>query len=81
MSKKNVTKNQKEAALLSWMRFFSATTEEEFEKAAEGNPDVAEAYEVLKELSADPEIRRRAEAREKELKDMRKSRWGHLKDD
>ncbi|MDR2893741.1 MAG: Rpn family recombination-promoting nuclease/putative transposase [Deltaproteobacteria bacterium] len=54
----------------NWMRFFSATTEEDFMNAALTSPAINEAWGVIKVLSGDERARALAEAREKHLMDM-----------
>ncbi|GHU06103.1 hypothetical protein FACS1894158_11490 [Betaproteobacteria bacterium] len=44
-----------------WMRFFSATTEEDFMQAAQNNPAIAKAWGVIKVLSGDERARALAE--------------------
>lgn len=55
--------------ILSWMRFFSGKTREEFEHMAKTNEYLDEAYQELIQLSADEKKRLEYEAREKALKD------------
>jgi predicted transposase/invertase (TIGR01784 family) len=52
------------------MRFFSATTEEDFMNAAQTNPAIKEAWGVIKVLSGDERNRALAEAREKARMDL-----------
>jgi predicted transposase/invertase (TIGR01784 family) len=56
--------------LSAWMRFFRAREEEDFEMLAQTNPAIAEAWGVIKHLSADESARMIAEAREKAYRDM-----------
>ncbi|MDR1242740.1 MAG: Rpn family recombination-promoting nuclease/putative transposase [Deltaproteobacteria bacterium] len=56
--------------LSEWMRFFRAREKEDFEMLAQTNPAIAEAWGVIKHLSADESIRMLAEAREKAHRDM-----------
>jgi predicted transposase/invertase (TIGR01784 family) len=56
--------------LSNWMRFFAAKTEEDFMAVSQTNPAIAEAWGVIKYLSADESARMIAEAREKGRKDM-----------
>jgi predicted transposase/invertase (TIGR01784 family) len=56
--------------LSGWMRFFRAREEEDFEMLAQTNPAIAEAWGVIKHLSADESVRMIAEAREKAHRDM-----------
>jgi predicted transposase/invertase (TIGR01784 family) len=54
----------------NWMRFFAAEEEEEFEMLAQTNPAIAEAWGVIKHLSADESARLIAESREKARMDI-----------
>jgi predicted transposase/invertase (TIGR01784 family) len=56
--------------LSAWMRFFRAREEEDFEMLSQTNPAIAEAWGVIKHLSADESARMIAEAREKAHRDM-----------
>jgi predicted transposase/invertase (TIGR01784 family) len=56
--------------LSNWLRFFSATTEEDFMDVAQTSPAINEAWGVIKVLSGDERARALAEAREKHLMDM-----------
>ena len=56
--------------LSNWVRFFAATTEEDFMALAQTNPAIAEAWGVIKHLSADESTRMIAESREKARMDM-----------
>lgn len=58
-----------ETELLEWARFFGAEKKEEFEKMAEKNEYIHEAYETLQEISADEKKRLQYEARHKAIKD------------
>jgi predicted transposase/invertase (TIGR01784 family) len=51
--------------LSEWMRFFRAREEEEFMDIAQSNPAIAEAWGMIKVLSADERARALAESREK----------------
>jgi predicted transposase/invertase (TIGR01784 family) len=53
-----------------WMRFFAAQKKEEFEMLAQSNPAIAEAWSVIKRLSADDSARMIAESRDKALRDF-----------
>lgn len=53
-----------------WLRFFRATTEEDFMTAAQNNPAINEAWGVIKVLSGDERNRALAEAREKARMDL-----------
>jgi predicted transposase/invertase (TIGR01784 family) len=59
-----------ESLLSNWMRFFAAKTEEDFMTIAQTSPAIAEAWGVVKRLSADESARMTAESREKARKDM-----------
>jgi predicted transposase/invertase (TIGR01784 family) len=52
------------------MRFFSATTEEDFMQLAQTNPAINEAWGVIKVLSGDERSRALAEAKEKARMDL-----------
>ena len=54
----------------NWLRFFAAKTEEEFMSVSQTNPAIAEAWGVIKVLSADEEARLLAESREKARMDF-----------
>jgi predicted transposase/invertase (TIGR01784 family) len=56
--------------LSNWLRFFAATTEEDFMAVSQTNPAIAEAWGVIKHLSADESARMIAESREKGRMDM-----------
>ena len=58
-----------EPAILKWMRFLSGKKKEDFEKMAEKDSYINEAYEVLKKLSADDQKRLEYEARQKAIRD------------
>lgn len=49
--------DQNESGIIQWMRFFNGEKREDFEKMADQNEYMGEAYECLKKLSAD-EIKR-----------------------
>lgn len=55
--------------ILSWMRFFSGKSRDEFEHMAKTNEYWDEAYQELIQLSADEKKKLEYEAREKALKD------------
>ena len=61
--------NQNETEIIQWMRFFNGEKKEDFEKVAEHNEYVGEAYDCLKQLSADEVTRLRYEWRQKCLLD------------
>jgi predicted transposase/invertase (TIGR01784 family) len=56
--------------LSNWLRFFAATTEEDFMALSQTSPAIAEAWGVIKHLSADESARMIAESREKARMDM-----------
>ena len=57
--------------LYDWAKFIAAETEEEFEMAAQTNPQVRRAVVKLRELSADEKARDMVERREKGERDFR----------
>lgn len=61
--------DQNETGLIRWMRFLGGKTRKEFEKMAEQDEYIGEAYEVLKHLSADEKKKIEYEAREKAIRD------------
>ena len=56
--------------LSNWLKFFAAKTEEEFMSISQTNPAIAEAWGVIKVLSADEEARLLAESRDKARMDF-----------
>nr|WP_288556436.1 Rpn family recombination-promoting nuclease/putative transposase [uncultured Mediterraneibacter sp.] len=60
-------KNEK--GVIRWMRFLRAKSRKEFEKMAEKDEYIQEAYEELKRMSADEKKRQEYEAREKAIRD------------
>lgn len=64
LSELSDTERRDAGALLSWGRLFAARTPEELSEAAMKDPAVSKARDILQRLSADPEARRLAEARE-----------------
>lgn len=56
--------------LSNWLKFFAAKTQEEFMTVSEKSPAIAQAYGILKTLSADEEARLLAESREKGRRDI-----------
>lgn len=60
-------KNEKD--IICWMRFLRAKSRKEFEKMAERDEYIQEAYEALKRMSADEKKRLEYETREKALRD------------
>lgn len=67
--KKLPKEEQNETGIIRWMRFFKAKERKEFEKMAQKDPYIQEAYEVLKYISADEKKRLEYEAREKAIRD------------
>jgi predicted transposase/invertase (TIGR01784 family) len=59
-----------QSRLADWLRFFAAREEEAFTMLAQTNPAMAEAWGVIKRLSADESARMIAESREKALMDF-----------
>ena len=58
-----------ETDLMQWMRFLGGKKREDFEKMAEKNPDMKEAYDMLDRMSADERKRLEYEERQKLLRD------------
>ena len=67
--KKLPEEHLEEPLLIKWMRFLAANRKEDFEKMAEQDQYIGEAYETLKKLSADETKRLEYEARQKALRD------------
>ena len=67
---------QNEAGIIRWMRFLGAKSRREFEKMAEKDSYMEEAYEMLKHMSADEKKRLEYEAREKALRDYHSQMQG-----
>ena len=68
--RKGLPPEQKEEPLIiKWMRFLAAESREDFEKMAEEDTYINEAYEVLQKLSADERKRLEYEARQKAILD------------
>ncbi|MCD7764228.1 MAG: Rpn family recombination-promoting nuclease/putative transposase [Lachnospiraceae bacterium] len=55
--------------IISWMRFFNGKRKEDFQKMADTNEYIGEAYDTLVKLSADEQKRLEYEAREKAIRD------------
>ncbi len=55
--------------IITWMKFFSGKSKEEFERMAKTNEYVDEAYQALMKLSADERKKLEYEAREKAVRD------------
>jgi predicted transposase/invertase (TIGR01784 family) len=68
-----------QSCLSDWIRFFAAREEEEFTMLAQRSPAIAEAWGVLKVLSADEEARLLAESREKARMDFEDRMDGALR--
>ena len=62
-------KQKSETDLMQWMRFLNGKRREDFEKMAEEDTYINEAYEVLQKLSADERKRLEYEARQKAILD------------
>lgn len=58
-----------ETDLMQWMRFLGGKSREDFEKMAEKNPEMKEAYDMLDRMSADERKRLEYEERQKLLRD------------
>ena len=67
--KKLPPEEQNENGLLNWTRFLNGKCREDFEKMAEKDEYIDEAYELLKKMSADERKRLAYEAREKAVRD------------
>lgn len=67
--KKLPLEQKNELLVVKWMRFLSAERREDFEKMAEEDTYINEAYEVLQKLSADERKRLEYEARQKAILD------------
>ncbi len=67
--KKLPPEQKEEPPVVKWMRFLSAEKKEDFEKMAEEDTYINEAYEVLQKLSADERKRLEYEARQKAILD------------
>ena len=67
--KKLPPEQKDEPLVVKWMRFLSAERKEDFEKMAEEDTYINEAYEVLQKLSADERKRLEYEARQKAILD------------
>ena len=62
--------------LYNWLSIFTAKTREEFDMAAKTSPEIAQAVDVIMELSEDERTRLLAEAREKYRRDE-VARWDY----
>ena len=67
--KKLTAKAEHEETIISWMRFLSGKSREEFEAMARSDEYMEEAYDALKKLSADDRAKLEYEAREKAIRD------------
>lgn len=67
-----------EPLLIQWMRFFSATRKEEFEKMAKKDSYINDAYNALQKISADDLKRLEYEARQKALLDHNSQVTGYF---
>lgn len=67
--KKLAAKSEHEENIISWMRFLSGKSREEFEVMAKSDEYMEEAYDALKKLSADDRAKLEYEAREKAIRD------------
>ena len=67
--KKLPPEEQNENGLLKWTRFLNGKCREDFEKMAEKDEYIDEAYELLKKMSEDDRKRLEYEAREKAVRD------------
>ena len=61
-------------ALLLWVKFLTAETEEELEMVAKEDPYIQRAYERLKIISQDDKKRMEYEAREKAIRALKENR-------
>lgn len=55
--------------LLQWAKFLNGKREEDFKEMAEKNEYINEAYQILKNISADDQKRYEYESREKAIRD------------
>ena len=67
---------QDEAGIIRWMCFLGAKSRRKFEKMAEKNSYMEEAYEMLKHMSVDEKKRLEYEAREKAIRDYHSQMQG-----
>ena len=67
---------QDEAGIIRWMRFLGAKSRRKFEKMAEKDSYMEEAYEMLKHMSVDENKRLEYEAREKAIRDYHSQMQG-----
>ena len=69
-------KGKKAEQLFYWMRLFKAEREEEIKMLATKIPEIEEAYEVMKRLSSDEEVRLLYDSREKAIRDEHARLYG-----
>ena len=67
---------QDETGIIRWMRFLGAKSRRKFEKMAEKDSYMEEAYEMLKHMSVDEKKRLEYEAREKAIRDYHSQMQG-----
>ena len=72
---------QDEAGIIRWMRFLGAKSRRKFEKMAEKDSYMEEAYEMLKHMSVDEKKRLEYEAREKAIRDYHSQMQGMREED
>lgn len=72
---------QDEAGIIRWMRFLGAKSRRKFEKMAEKDSYMEEAYEMLKHMSVDEKKRLEYEAREKAVRDYHSQMQGMREED
>lgn len=63
------TNIQMENELLQWAKFLNGKREEDFREMAEKNEYINEAFQILKNISADDKKRVEYESREKAIRD------------
>lgn len=77
--KKLSKRMEDEENIISWMRFLSGKSREEFEEMAKTDEYISEAYSSLKKLSADDIEKLQYEAREKAIRDYNSQMNSSLK--
>ena len=77
--KKLSKRTEDEENVISWMRFLSGKSREEFEEMAKTDEYISEAYSSLKKLSADDIEKLQYEAREKAIRDYNSQMSSSLK--
>ena len=65
--------------LWDWMCFFRAESKEEFEMAAQNNPEIKKAVAIVEKLTGDDQIRAEFEYREKALKERNSQTHGFFR--